>query len=278
MNYYYLYLIKFEDERFYIGSRKSKVPANEDVNYWGSPGKNNRLLWEIQKEKHILFESTNISLKELREKEYEMIRSGWKKFGKEKCINKNAGGLDTIPEEVRKKVSKEVGKKSYEFKIGIHGLTKEQHRENAKKGGKIVGDMMYEQGRGIFALTKEQRKEIGRSGGKIAGQKNKELKIGICGLTKEQRSENGKKLYELKIGIHGLTKEQRSENAKKLSKEQRSENAKKLSKEFELISPIGELIKEKNLSKFCRNNNLERNCVNRVLRGEQKYHKGWTKP
>jgi len=298
MNYYYLYLIKFEDGRFYIGSRKSKVPAAEDVNYWGSPGKNNRPLWEMQKEKHILFESTNIPLKELREKEYEMIRSGWEKFGKGKCINKNAGGLDTIPEEVRKKVSKEVGEKSKELGLGIHSLTEEQHRENAKKGGKIVGNMMYEQGRGIFSLTKEQRKEISRSGGKIGGQKNKELKLGICGLSKEQRSENSKKLYELKIGIHGLPKEQRSQNSKKayasglskLTKEQRSRNGKKgaknaskvlvekLSKEFELISPTGELIKEKNLRKFCRDNNLTRHSVNRVLRGEQKQHNGWTKP
>jgi len=185
MNYYYLYLIKFEDGRFYIGSRKSKVPANEDINYWGSPGKNNKPLWERQKEKHLLFESNNISLKELREKEYEMIRRGWTKFGKEKCINKNAGGLDTIPEEVRKKVSKEVGQKSKELGLGIHSLTEEQHKKNAKKGGKIVGNMMYEQGRGIFSLTKEQRKEISKSGGKIGGQKNRRMDMGICGLTKD---------------------------------------------------------------------------------------------
>ena len=76
MSYYYLYLIKFEDGRFYIGSRKSKVPAEEDVNYWGSPGKTIKHLWENKKEKYILFESTDISIQDLREKEYEMIQEG----------------------------------------------------------------------------------------------------------------------------------------------------------------------------------------------------------
>jgi hypothetical protein len=68
MSYYYLYLIKFEDGRFYIGSRKSKVPAVDDVKYWGSPGKINQPLWEMKKEKHILFERTNITYKDLTNK------------------------------------------------------------------------------------------------------------------------------------------------------------------------------------------------------------------
>ena len=56
MKYYYIYMIKFEDGRFYIGSRQSKVPANEDVKYWGSPI-TYKHLWEdasLSKTKHIL--------------------------------------------------------------------------------------------------------------------------------------------------------------------------------------------------------------------------------
>jgi hypothetical protein len=129
MNYYYLYIIKFEDRRFYIGSRKSKVPANEDVNYWGSPGKTIRHFWEMEKEKHILFESTDISIQDLRKKEYKMIQEGWEKFGKDKCINKNAGGLNHLDLEVVKKA----GKKCRDQKIGIFGWTPEEWSKNSKE-------------------------------------------------------------------------------------------------------------------------------------------------
>ncbi len=63
MSYYYLYLIKFEDDRFYIGSRKSKVPAKKDVKYWGSPGKINQHLWEMKKEKYILLKALTFHCK-----------------------------------------------------------------------------------------------------------------------------------------------------------------------------------------------------------------------
>ena len=105
MTYHYLYMITFEDGRFYIGSRKSKVPAAEDVRYWGSPGKSIKNLWEMKKEKHILFESTDISYKDLIDKEKIFIREGWKNFGKDKCINKNVGGH--IDPELISKVAKE---------------------------------------------------------------------------------------------------------------------------------------------------------------------------
>ena len=74
MSHYYLYMIKFETGQFYIGSRKSKVPASEDIKYWGSPGKINESLWDLEKEKHILFESTDISYKELTDKEKRLAK------------------------------------------------------------------------------------------------------------------------------------------------------------------------------------------------------------
>ena len=95
MSYYYLYMIKFETGEFYIGSRKSKIPAKEDIDYWGSPGKINEPLWELEKEKHILFESTDISYKELTNKEKVFIGEAWKKYGKgltnEKVLRKCMG-------------------------------------------------------------------------------------------------------------------------------------------------------------------------------------------
>ena len=156
--YYYLYLIKFEDGKFYIGSRKSKVPAEKDVNYWGSPGKTIKHLWEMKKEKHILFESTNISLQDLREREYKMIQEGWEKFGKDKCINKNAGGLTHLDLEV----CKETGKKVYEQRKGFFGWTPEKWSNEMKKqwhsNKNARGFMSWDEEK-IKEFREEQRKK-----------------------------------------------------------------------------------------------------------------------
>ena len=158
MSYYYLYIIKFEDGRFYIGSRKSKVPAEKDVNYWGSPGKIIKHLWEMKKEKHILFESTNISLQDLREREYKMIQEGWEKFGKDKCINKNAGGLNCLDLEVVKKS----GEKCRDQKLGMFGWTTEEWSKNSKEkwysNKNARGFMSWDEER-IKEFREEQRKK-----------------------------------------------------------------------------------------------------------------------
>jgi hypothetical protein len=49
----------------------------------------------------------------------------------------------------------------------------------------------------------------------------------------------------------------------------------KNSKEYTLISPEGNEIKVKNLTKFARDNNLSINCLNHVVSGRNKSHKGW---
>ena len=129
--YYYLYMIKFEDGRFYIGSRKSKVPAKEDVDYWGSPGKMNKPLWEMKKEKHILFESSDISYADLTAKETIFIREGWKKFGKDKCINKNvAGHID--PDSISDIQNKRFANGTHHF---IH-FTREERLANQLKAAR----------------------------------------------------------------------------------------------------------------------------------------------
>ena len=131
MSYYYLYMIKFETGQFYIGSRKSKIPAKEDIDYWGSPGKINEPLWELEKEKHILFESTDISYKELTNKEKVFIGEAWKKYGKEKCINKNIGG--NIDPQVISKISKE---RYADGRNALANLTKEERIANQLKGAR----------------------------------------------------------------------------------------------------------------------------------------------
>ena len=49
----------------------------------------------------------------------------------------------------------------------------------------------------------------------------------------------------------------------------------KNSKEYKLISPEGKIVKIKNLTKFAADNNLNINCLQHVVAGRNKSHKGW---
>ena len=271
MSYYYLYLIKFEDGRFYIGSRKSKVSAKDDVKYWGSPGKTIRHLWEMKKEKHILFESTNISLQNLREKEYEMIKEGWKKFGKDKCINKNANGFDYMDDEVLKNAGKKTGYLTKKNKTGIHGLTPQERT----KFGKESYELNKQRNTGLFSLSEEEKFEVSSKNGK----KTVELGIGIHDVTrkKEYASLGGKvmgnKHFENGTGIFSLTDEQKSERMKRAI----SGIKEKLSRNFSLISPDGVRVDGKNVREFSRKYNLDSSSVIKVLKGKQSHCKGWTR-
>ena len=130
-------------------------------------------------------------------------------------------------------------------------------REEAIKNGKKT----YELGLGIHKLTSKEKGELGK--------KNYELGLGIHGLSREKRSENGKKSYQK--GLAKLTKEQRNEIAKKTG----AIFAEKYSKEFTLISPEGEIVSGKNVSKFCRDSNLNQGAIQKVLKGTRSHHKGW---
>lgn len=41
-------------------------------------------------------------------------------------------------------------------------------------------------------------------------------------------------------------------------------------------SPEGNVYTFTNINKFCKKHNLIESCLGRLLRGKQKYHKGWT--
>lgn len=48
-------------------------------------------------------------------------------------------------------------------------------------------------------------------------------------------------------------------------------------KQFTLISPDGVEMDIRNMTKFCKANNLTRANIHKVLIGERKHHKGWTR-
>lgn len=49
----------------------------------------------------------------------------------------------------------------------------------------------------------------------------------------------------------------------------------KNSKEYKLISPEGKIVEIKNLTKFAKENNLSLGCLQHVVSGRNKSHKGW---
>ena len=62
---------------------------------------------------------------------------------------------------------KEIGRKSYEKKKGIHAQNKEELKKNAIKAGR----RLYEMGIGIHALSTEERKELSKKGVIARGHK-----------------------------------------------------------------------------------------------------------
>jgi hypothetical protein len=273
MNYYYLYLIKFEDGKLYIGSRKSEVPAVEDTNYWGSPGKTIKHLWEMKKEKYILFESTNISLQDLREKEYKLIGAGWKKYGKEKCINKNCGGLNNIDIEV----IKESGKRCRDQKLGIFGWTVEERSKNSKEiwhSNKNARGFMSWDDEKIKEFREQQRKKFCKTYTFINPNGNEVIvndlqtfckKNNLCSSTMNELSK-GKYIQHRGWSLVGPKK---VKELQEQSWEDRYED-----KIF--YDPSGKQIIINCFSTFARKNNLNLHCLRFVYVGEMLQHKGYS--
>jgi hypothetical protein len=47
--------------------------------------------------------------------------------------------------------------------------------------------------------------------------------------------------------------------------------------EYQIVDPCGNVFSGKNLSKLCREFNLDKAAIHRVLKGKNSHHKGWTK-
>lgn len=143
-------------------------------------------------------------------------------------------------------------------------IPKEELIKNAKKAYAA----------GLGKLTNEERKRIQREG--IAKKIKSKVdyieyykKIGTNG-----GKIGGKKAYLNKSGIHDINNSivanGRAKGHKKI--------AEKYGREFSIIDPKGNLLREKNLAKFCRENNLNKSNIRLLLRGKIKSSLGWTKP
>jgi len=85
----------------------------------------------------------------------------------------------------------------------------------------------------------------------------------------------GNKHYKNKTGLFSLTEEQKLENCRKYGKIGGAVVDEKYSRSFTLVSPTGEIVTGKNLTKFCRDNNLTRANIQMIIKGQRSQHKGW---
>lgn len=282
MKHYYIYMIKFEDGRFYIGSRQSKVPANEDVKYWGSPV-TYKHLWEdtsLSKTKHIL--KVCDSFEEMRDMESEFIKDAWKKYA-DLCLNRVSTPI--FHPDISKAAASLGGKKALEMGVGIHALTHEQLSEHAKqkfiKNPKLIevaketGKKCAELELGIHAESfKPRRSEISKK----TGLKLKEEGKGIFGLTSEERSNycsmGAKKLGDLNVELgRGIC----NPDLQKHRKEWCSIGGKTSHKKFKFVSPEGKVYEGTNYTQWCRDMGFSPHGFCALINNRQKTtNGGWT--
>tara|TARA_B100001113_G_C20942819_1_gene549525 strand:+ start:65 stop:805 length:741 start_codon:yes stop_codon:yes gene_type:complete len=241
-------MIKFEDGRFYIGSRQSKIPANEDVKYWGSPV-TYKHLWEdasLSKTKHIL--KVCDSFEEMYKLEPKLIKEAWKKYP-DLCLNKNAAGSihpDIIHRQLTEKEIKErsiIGKKCAELGLGVHSKSFKNSPET-KERHKKAGLKLKREKKGIFR-SKEERREWCIKGAKKLGDLNVELGRGI------HRPDLQHKRKEW-AGIGGRISH----------------------KKFKFISPEGKIYEGTNYTQWCRDMGFKPHRFTQLTTGRQETANG----
>jgi len=265
---YYIYMIKFEDGRFYIGCRQSKVPAAEDTKYWGSPV-TYKHLWEdasLSKTKHIL--KVCDSEEQMNELEPQYIKDAWNKYPN-LCLNRNAA--PAFHHEISKKAAPLGGKKSKELGLGIHAMTIDEKS--------LIGKKCAELGLGIHSEeyknspeTKERLKNMGKKLGKHMSENglgihSKEFKPRRRKISKKNGIENVKS----KKGIF------RPDLQHKRKEWAKAGGAKGVSyKKFKFISPEGIVHEGMNYHKWCRDMGFKPQGFADIKSGRQKTtHGGW---
>lgn len=137
---------------------------------------------------------------------------------------------------------------------------------NRTDGGEgVSGQICSEEHRRKLSITStgrthseesKQKMSISHTG-KILSEEHKR-NLSIAGSGKIKSEEHKRKISIAKMG--------------KIKSEETKQN---MSKNWKIIFPSGEEIQIKNLSQFCKNNNLHRSCMERVAQGNRHHHKGF---
>jgi hypothetical protein len=95
---------------------------------------------------------------------------------------------------------------------------------------------------------------------------------------KLSRSHKGRTAWNKGMCVSDEVKEKiRQKNkGRKQTEEHKFKRTLKLAREFTLVDPYGRIVTGKNVSKFCRDNNLSIPHIFSVISGKRNHHKGWT--
>lgn len=134
-------------------------------------------------------------------------------------------------------------------------------------------------------IPKEQRAKISKSlkGRKLPAETRQKMSgKKLSPAHKKKISENNAKYWLGKSrSLESIKKMSASHTGKLLSKAHRKKLSEVLknkgAKIYKLISPSGELFKGKNISNFCKEQNLSISHISQVINGNRNHHKGWTK-
>lgn len=95
---------------------------------------------------------------------------------------------------------------------------------------------------------------------------------------KLSESHKGKTAWNKGMCVSDEVKEKiRQKNkGRKQTEEHKFKRALKLAREFTLVDPYGRIVTGKNVSQFCRDNNLSSSHIFNVISRKRNHHKGWT--
>jgi len=298
MKYYYVYVITFSNDKFYIGKRTSKMEPEKDINYWGSPVTFS-YLWEdssLQKEKHII--KICNTQKEISELESNLILYCWKIYP-DLCLNRNASSaFHTEMGQIGGKITAEKYARSFVIKspngeiISTKNITKfcEQHGLDVSNIIRVInGKQKHHKG---WCLPSTSDKDLKFRTNTIAEKYSKKFIvkspsgeiIESRNLTKFARTNKlsvsaFSKLIRGELSSHmGWTIPTDEECGKNVKEFNVNEIAKKYIKTFILKSPEGILIEIYNITKFCVEYDLQHSNIICVINGKRNSHKGWTLP
>jgi hypothetical protein len=155
------------------------------------------------------------------------------------------------------------GKSSHEGELNpFYG--KKHTKETKEKLKKIILKLYEDEN---FRMTRFNPKEKnGMYGSSRTGKLNPMWGKNHSEETKRKQSEKRKEWFRNNESPH-KGKPCLESTKKKLSE--------KNSKEYQLVSPYGETIKVKNLTKFAKDNDLSIGCLQQVVSGRNKSHRGW---
>jgi hypothetical protein len=144
----------------------------------------------------------------------------------------------------------------------------------------------YRKGKKLKPLSKETKQKLREIN--LGKKHNEETKAKMSASHKGKKrkphsTKTKKQLSLLKQGIFGgnknpmFGKTHNEETKLKMSEKAKSRSRVRYSKLYEFVSPDGKKIIEfTTIFDFCSKNNLRTDCMNKVLRGKRKSHKGWT--